>query len=112
MFERFFVYCQDRGGLLEKITDNNFCRWLANRNHKNYFIELSYNYNDDNYTIVITPKVSEFIKVFYGSDSAIGAGFLDNSEDLANFIQDSIKNKDEIISFKEYLEKEKYNRGL
>ena len=105
MWENLFIYCQDKGGLLEKLTDNNLFRWLANKGHKNYFIELAF--DDNQFAILITTKVKEYIKVFYNSNSGyvIGSGVLDTSDDLKNFIKDCIENKNIIISFKEYQKK-------
>lgn len=109
MWENLFIYCQDKGGLLEKLTDSNLFRWLANKGHKNYFIELAF--NDNQFAILVTTKVKEYIKVFYNSDYnsdyVIGSGVLDTSDDLAEFIQSCIEDKNIIISFEEYQKKYK-----
>lgn len=107
MWRNLFIYCQDKGGLLEKLTDNNLFRWLADRGDKIYFIELAL--DNDEPTILVTTKVKEYMKVFYDNDYGyvIGSGTLNTSEDLAEFIQNCIENKNIIISFEEYQKKYK-----
>lgn len=110
MWRNLFIYCQDKGGLLEKLTDNNLFRWLADRGDKIYFIELVL--DNDEPTILVTTKVKEYMKVFYDNDNdyVIGSGTLNTSEDLAEFIQSCIEDKNIIISFEEY--QKNINKGL
>ena len=91
MLEKLFNFCQDRGGVLEKITSNNFCYCLSNRGHKLYYIEL------ENNIIFITTKVRKYIKVFYYNENVLGSGELDTDQDITDFINSCIKEKNQII---------------